>query len=175
MRTGSSWPNGMISDVKEKDDELMMKNGVNSMRMERKKTIWCHYRVSSPSGPSLCICNMMTPPCFLYDFCQLKQRQKKHLEICDQDGRRLNLPPEIEPLLTFTRMFGTSAWFTVTFTPFQDEVSGTCRSSFWSCSGDGVRFNTCRCLMLTVMFVSRPVDFMSKCGFIQSPGCSSFR
>lgn len=61
-RRGSSRPNGIISDVKEKDDELMMKNGVNSMRMEGKKTIWCHYGVSSPSGFSLCICNMMKDP-----------------------------------------------------------------------------------------------------------------
>lgn len=30
MRRGSGWPNGMISDLKEKEDELMMRNGVNS-------------------------------------------------------------------------------------------------------------------------------------------------
>lgn len=50
MRRGSSRPNGMISDLKEKEDELMMRNGVNSMWMEGEETkrrLWFHYRVSS--------------------------------------------------------------------------------------------------------------------------------
>lgn len=29
MKRGCSGPNGMISDLKEKEDELMMRNGVN--------------------------------------------------------------------------------------------------------------------------------------------------
>lgn len=38
MRRGCSWPNGMISDLKEKWDALMMRNGVNAISMEGEET-----------------------------------------------------------------------------------------------------------------------------------------
>lgn len=45
----------MISELKEKEDELMMRNGVNSIWMEReetKKRLLSHDGVSSVSGLS---------------------------------------------------------------------------------------------------------------------------
>lgn len=58
MRKGCRRSNGMISDLKEKDDELTMRNCVNEIWMEEEETekpsvasLWCFL---FPSGP-LCL------------------------------------------------------------------------------------------------------------------------
>lgn len=56
MWRGCSWPNGMISDLKEKEYELMMRNGVNIIWMEGEETkkpsvvsLWCFLSLSGLS------------------------------------------------------------------------------------------------------------------------------